>query len=261
MTANTLYSNFIDATDQNGNLKKDKSFLSIISSLAGGIVRYDLYNELSAGAVYPFVGGSAYSHKFNFMDPQDTDQSKRLSYINGNFEHTVKGIKRSTADARMIDTFIMLSELPDNIHFALYSNDNQQASTNDKDMGTENTYIASYPAGSSNMEASFQGYGTSNKLTVPRTGNGLGVYIANYLTSPELYYDGASLSGTLSNTSTVKSTDSIKLFKVLDPNNSAIGNSCRGYGFISIGLGLTKYKAEKYSHLIRTIQGMKAGRQ
>lgn len=259
MTANSLYSNFVDAADDNGNIKKDRDWLSMISALAGGIVRYDLYNELSTGAVYPIFGDTAFSHKFNFMNPVDSNAAYRLTYLNGSFTHTALRIKRSTADARIIDTNILPSSFPSSLHLAIYSNENQQASTNDKDMGTEYTYMASYPAGDRVLEASFQGYPIPNKLDINTTGNGLGTYITNYVTTPEFYLGGRKLAGTLSNVSTTKSTQTFKLFQVLDSSGvTNLGASCRGYSFISIGPGLSTSKAEKYTHLIRCIQGIKS---
>jgi hypothetical protein len=262
MTANSLYSNFVDAADVGGNIKNNRSNLEYCSQLAGGIVRYDLYTELNSGAVYPILGGTAFSAKLNFMNPVDSDAAKRLTYINGAFTHTPIYIKRSTADTRLIDTHILPSEFPDNMHFSLYSNENQQASTNDKDMGTEETYIATYPAGDRSLEASFQGYPTPNKLLTSTRGNGLGVYISNYLTNPELNINGIKIPGSLSNVSVTKSNNSIKLYQVLNAAQTAnLGASVRGYSFISIGPGLSSSKLEKYSFLIRSIQGTITGRQ
>lgn len=262
MTANSLYSNFVDAADYNGSLKNSRDNLEYCSQLAGGIVRYDLYSELSIGGVWPIIGGNAFSHQFNFMNPVDSDSAKRLTYINGAFTHNSIYIKRSTADSRLIDTHVLLSEFSNNLHFAIYSNENQQASTNDKDMGIEYTYLASYPAGDRQLEASFQGYPTPNKLTLNTRGNGLGTYISNYLTSPEFILEGRKIPGTSGNVSTTKSTQTIKLYQVPDSSGTSnLGASVRGYSFISIGPGLTTTKSEKYSSLIRTLQGTIPGRQ
>jgi hypothetical protein len=41
-------------------------------------------------ALYPFVGGTASTHKFNFVDPADTDAAFRLVF-NGGFTHSSSG--------------------------------------------------------------------------------------------------------------------------------------------------------------------------
>lgn len=67
MTANTLYSDFIDAADVSGNLKKSRVNLDYISAWAGGLVRYDLLSSLIA--LYVNVGGVSDSHKINILNP------------------------------------------------------------------------------------------------------------------------------------------------------------------------------------------------
>jgi len=43
-------------------------------------------------AIYPFIGGTASSHKWNLIDPQDTDGAGRLTY-GGTVTHNSNGIK------------------------------------------------------------------------------------------------------------------------------------------------------------------------
>ena len=42
--------------------------------------------------IYPFVGGTAYQHKFNLKDPQDSDNSFRLGFSGAGTVHTTSGI-------------------------------------------------------------------------------------------------------------------------------------------------------------------------
>jgi hypothetical protein len=42
-------------------------------------------------AVYPFVGGTATTHKYNLVDPQDTDAAFRLTFVGG-ITHNSNGI-------------------------------------------------------------------------------------------------------------------------------------------------------------------------
>lgn len=43
-------------------------------------------------AIYPFVGGTANSHKYNLKDPRDANDAFRLTFF-GNFTHSSTGIK------------------------------------------------------------------------------------------------------------------------------------------------------------------------
>jgi hypothetical protein len=48
--------------------------------------------------LYPFVGGSATSHKYNFIDPQDTDLAKRIVWFGG-MTHNADGITGNGSNA------------------------------------------------------------------------------------------------------------------------------------------------------------------
>ena len=51
---------------------------------------YGIWTKLKA--VYPFVGGTASSHKFNLKDPRDLDAAFRLTF-NGGWTHSATGAK------------------------------------------------------------------------------------------------------------------------------------------------------------------------
>ena len=43
-------------------------------------------------ALYPFVSGSAIGHKYNLIDPQDTDAAYRLTFLGG-ITHSSTGMQ------------------------------------------------------------------------------------------------------------------------------------------------------------------------
>jgi hypothetical protein len=57
-------------------------------------------------AVYPFVGGTASSHKFNLMDPRDLNQAFRLQFT-GTWTHSATGAKPSSGGCA--NTFLVHS--------------------------------------------------------------------------------------------------------------------------------------------------------
>lgn len=76
--------NFIDAA-----LIVDINHKKAINSLVIKLKSDNLWTKLQT--IYPFVGGNAYSHKFNLKDPVDSDSSFRLTY-SGTLNHDYRGL-------------------------------------------------------------------------------------------------------------------------------------------------------------------------
>jgi hypothetical protein len=56
----------------------------------------DFWN--ATNAIYPFVGGTANTHKFNLKDPQDLNSAYRLTF-NGGWTHSANGITANGTNA------------------------------------------------------------------------------------------------------------------------------------------------------------------
>jgi hypothetical protein len=67
----------------------DETQILAINSLVLGLKSNNLWTKMQA--VYPFVGGTAYSHKWNLKDPRNTDAAFRLQYF-GTVIHSNLGI-------------------------------------------------------------------------------------------------------------------------------------------------------------------------
>ena len=89
-------------------------------------------------ALYPFVGGTATTHKFNLKDPRDVDAAFRLVF-NGGWTHTATGaLPNGTtgyADTRLIPQYFLTSN---NSHLSFYSRSNT-AGANRASMGSTNS--------------------------------------------------------------------------------------------------------------------------
>ena len=70
--------------------------VTAVNTLVVGLKTANLWNKMQA--IYPYVGGNAFSHKWNLKDPRDLDDAFRLQYI-GAITHTSTGI--STAGGYM----------------------------------------------------------------------------------------------------------------------------------------------------------------
>ena len=88
--------NITDTTQQNA-----------IITLVTQLKTYGIWTKLKA--VYPFVGGTANSHKFNLKDPRDLDAAYRLVF-NGGWTHSSTGAlpngSTGYADTKLIPTSV-----------------------------------------------------------------------------------------------------------------------------------------------------------
>jgi hypothetical protein len=66
----------------------DETQKSAINTLVKDLKRFNLWSKIKA--FYPFVGGSATSHKFNLIDPRDTNDAYRLTF-SGGWTHSSMG--------------------------------------------------------------------------------------------------------------------------------------------------------------------------
>jgi len=80
---------------------------------------YSLWTKFSA--IYPFVGGTATSHKYNLKDPRDLDAAYRIQF-NGGWTHNSDGI-RGDGSTGYADTFAAMNTaaIPNRLnHFSVY---------------------------------------------------------------------------------------------------------------------------------------------
>ena len=86
-------------------------------------------------AFYPFVGGTSSSHKWNLLDPQDTDAAYRITWLGG-MTHSSTGIKGNGSNSVGKTNWNPVSESVSNICMGLYINDGLTATpSSEYDMG------------------------------------------------------------------------------------------------------------------------------
>ena len=74
----------------------DTTQASAVNTLVTGLKAGGLWTKMKA--IYPFVGGTASTHKYNLKDPQDTDGAFRLVF-SGGLTHDSNGIKGNATNA------------------------------------------------------------------------------------------------------------------------------------------------------------------
>jgi hypothetical protein len=80
----------------------DDTQKSAINTLVKDLKRFNLWSKIKA--FYPFVGGSATSHKFNLLDPRDTNDAYRLTF-SGGWTHSSMGAQCNASNTSA-DTFL-----------------------------------------------------------------------------------------------------------------------------------------------------------
>jgi hypothetical protein len=118
---------FINATGISNPIQK-----VAINFLTLGLKENNIWTPLKA--IYPVVGGTSHSHKFNLKNPADTDAAFRLSFSAG-WTHSDTGMTPNGTSA-WADTFLVPSTqlVLGDISFSTYSRTNSEENTSD--MGT-----------------------------------------------------------------------------------------------------------------------------
>ena len=89
---------FITATGITDNTQK-----SAINTLVLDLKGYSIWTKMQA--IYPFVGGTASTHKWNLINPLDTDAAFRLTF-SGGWTHSATGAKPNGTNA-FANTFLV----------------------------------------------------------------------------------------------------------------------------------------------------------
>ena len=92
-----------------------------VDKLVKDLKSYGLWTKMYA--IYPFVGGTATTHKFNLKNPVDSDGAYRLVF-NGGWVHSSTGILGNGTNT-YANTKVPMNLLPQNsAHLSIYSRTN-----------------------------------------------------------------------------------------------------------------------------------------
>jgi hypothetical protein len=94
----------------------DQTQITAVNNLVVGLKANSLWDKMQA--IYPFVGGNAFSHKWNLKNPGDTDNAFRTQYV-GSVVHSNDGV---TSTGGYINTYFNSTSLiePSSFHYSLY---------------------------------------------------------------------------------------------------------------------------------------------
>jgi hypothetical protein len=230
----------------------DATQKSAINTLVKDLKGYSIWTKMKA--LYPMVGGTATTHKFNLKDPRDLDAAYRLVF-NGGWTHSTNGaLPNGTtgyADTNLNDNVLTLN----NAHVSTYlKTDNDGLYC---DIG------AIYVVSGRNQETNiFARYGNTFYPRMQDTNNGigsqttsLGLFVSNRVNSTQIRASHNGVLKTLSSNTTGKAGRNIFISAAnFSTTNTANYYSNRQTAFSSIGDGLTDTEATNFYTAVQAYQ-------
>ena len=236
----------------------DSTQKNAITQLVTDLKSANIWTKMKA--IYPFVGGTASSHKFNLKDPRDLDAAYRLVFSGGWTHSSTGALPNGTtayADTKLVPS-ITLTQY--NSHLSYYSR-SQTLSSSNIEFGAYNTdaqcMFVTLPRslGNSGM-VQYSISADSNMALLFGNTTTTGMYLSNRTssTATSLKYirNGVSLANA---TTTAGSLPSIPLFLGGSNNlGSPLYYSAKETAFASIGDGLSDSEATAFYNAVQTFQ-------
>jgi len=233
----------------------DATITAAIDTLVLDLKGYGLWSKMKA--IYPFVGGTATTHKFNLKNPQDTNAAFRLVF-SGGWTHSAAGAQPNGTNGYANTNFNPLSVLSlNNTHISIYSRTsvivNSQrdlavfitGSDPDISLGTNTGVFLS-------DQYSFN----TNRISASIT-DALGFYTGNRTSSTvhKLFKNGSQIGSTDTFANSQNLPNGNLFLGAANLTTSGIGAySNKQYAFASIGDGLTDTEAANYYTAVQAFQ-------
>jgi hypothetical protein len=240
--------NFLDAagiarTEANG------SIIIATCQLTTDLRQYGLWDKMKA--IYPMVGGTANTHKFNLKDPRDTESAFRLAF-SGSWIHSSTGAKPNGSAGTYADTYLNPSTrlTNTNVHISYYARAGSA--------GSEDSLIGTTGFGGTTIgQIQYNVYG-GNKIYSTLGGSRIDITVGSLL----VFHTLTSLDGS---TNGMRAYTNGILRGTATNNSSGLPNAtlilANGYlpspqecAFASIGDGLTDTEAANFYTAVQRFQ-------
>jgi len=260
--------NYINIMRSNGSYSMSVNEIDAINNMVQSLVSNGLWTKIKA--LYPVLGGTAATHKFNLKDPRDADAAFRLVFNGGGWTHSSSGMTPNGTTS-WANTFFNLST---NLsvtsgHLSFYSP--VELNGAGIDMGasqnSNSNPIGSLTVRTTNISDFMWGIdpnaATTNRARTT-TLSSLGFFVGNQngntASNRTIWVNGAfGASATVYGATTLPNVN----VAIGALNNSPAGVgifSARRCSFASIGDGLTNAEIKQFSTIVQTYQ-TKLGRQ
>ena len=236
----------------------DLTQANAINTLVTDLKAQGLWTKMKA--VYPFVGGTASTHKWNLKDPRDLDAAYRLVF-NGGWTHSSNGATpngtNGYADTKLNPTTVLTNY---NAHSSTYNrtngNDGWEIGLTKSVGGYLNEFLLTGRIGAQSISGLYDYNGVLNGEITVSSATAIG-YFNNSVTSNtshKIYKNGAQIGvNTNTNTST-PANGNIYLAAVNDIDTTAIAFSSKQTAFSTIGDGLNDTEAAALYNSVNNFQ-------
>lgn len=234
----------------------DATQKSAINTLVVSLKSYGVWTKMKA--IYPMVGGTATTHKYNLKDPRDLDAAYRLLF-NGGWTHSATGAKPNgtTGYANTFLTQVAAGGYSD-IHLSYYSRtDNVSSSAFRVEIGrgsglVSNSYTNAYFR--LNTGSSINGGNIGSRSATAASTNSIGLIINTATSASSKGYKNGALFATQTATQSGTAQD-INIYIGSQGNHvSATEFSDRECAFSTIGGSLTDADVANLYTSIQTYQ-------
>ena len=219
---------------------------SAINTLVVSLKGYNIWTKMKA--IYPFVGGTASTHKFNLKDPRDLDAAFRLVF-SGGWTHSSNGAlpngTNGFADTKLNDNTILNLN---NVHCSVYLRTNTDGLRCDLGVYDGISGINIYSRYINSQYLRLHEEDTNTIATTDSRGFRLGS--RNISTSKNIF---------INNTKTTFAQNSVSkanynIYIMASNVGSAVNYSNRECAFASIGDGLTDTEAANFYTAVQAYQ-------
>jgi hypothetical protein len=234
----------------------DPTQQAAVNTLVIGLKANNLWTKMQA--IYPFVGGTAYSHKFNLKNPLPLNTAFQATFA-GDLTHTSFGIGSGSvtgvADSNFLDTRDF-TDISSSLHVSVYGTTTNNVTGrnlpfyNDKTSAFGSRGIHFQP--NADLGSLVQAYGGNMSLPAGTT---LGFSVVTRTTSllSAFYHRKPSQTVNLSNSSTFARFEVVFNIRFLSSFYGSSGQTI-GLGFASIGTGLSQTDAENLYTVVQAYQ-------
>lgn len=221
-----------------------------VNTLVVGLKNESIWNKFIG--LYPFVGGTSNSHKYNLMNPLDTDAAFRLVF-NGGWTHNSLGARPNGVNG-YADTKISLSLhcTPGSLQSSVYTNTSGSGNMIDIGAGNGTTYfVQMIPL---NVSSTFIEGVSGTQVAGGIIDTGLILQSRTNPTTFKGYRNGVQQSTTNTTLNTGVFPNSNFYLGARSQNNSPLLYSNRRLALASIGTGLSDSEVLSFYNLVQQFQ-------
>lgn len=233
---------------------QQRAIFELVSRLKGA----GLWSKMKA--IYPFIGGTASTHKWNLKDPRDLDVAGRLTF-NGGWTHDANGITGNGSN-----TIALINRTPidyvvnESSHLSIYNRLDITGPNATPDIGAyttgQNQAHFIFIANTSNFYDIIAYQAPQNQIAAVNTTarHGFWVNTRTSTTSMKAFRNAVQVGATNTTTATGYTTIQNTGYVIGSATNSGGGYTARGYAFATIGDGLTDSEASALYDIVDLYQ-------